>query len=99
MKQELVKRTNQSQLDCNFSSKQDEMAIFSSKSDEMVILLSLLEGITANTTNGDVIYLSVLRAKGTCQKLGIDGELAEDIIRKYLRVAKNIRSKNVMAWD
>lgn len=69
------------------------------KSKEMAVLLALLEGITANTYNGDVIQLSVFRAKDTCRNLGIDEDLAHDVITRYLRVAKNIRSKNVMAWD
>lgn len=69
------------------------------KSDEMVVLLSLLEGLTANTLSRDVVELAVYRAKDTCDLLGVDANLAEKLMKSYLRIAKQIRSKNQMAWD
>lgn len=70
----------------------------SQNSETVLILLAILQGIIENTTNGDVIELSIYRAKDLCAKFGIDEEMFESVVERFLVISKKLRSRNPLAF-
>lgn len=64
----------------------------------MLTLLSLLLGITENTTSGDVIALSMYRAKDLSEQLGVSEEIARDTLQKFDAISRRLRSWNPLAF-
>lgn len=64
----------------------------------VLILMLILESITANTFNGDVIELSIFRAKNRCEALGINLDTFEVVVTKFVAVAKALRGRNPLAF-
>ena len=57
----------------------------------VIILVSILQGITANTVSGDVIYLGLYRAAKLCQDMGIEQEVFDRVVERYLKLSDNLR--------
>jgi len=68
------------------------------KSETVIVLMSLLLGITENTTSGDVLSLASFRAKDICDRLGIDEHIFLEVVGAYSEVAKRLRSWNPLAF-
>lgn len=64
----------------------------------VTVLMALLQGLMENTTNGDVVLLSYYKAKDLCGSLGIDGEVFEETVRRYLQFSDSIRKRNPLAF-
>lgn len=62
------------------------------------VLMAILQGLTENTTSGDVIALAVFRAKDLCRQFGISEDEFNDIIDQYLNFADHVRKKNPLAF-
>ncbi len=67
-------------------------------SETILILMMLLQSITTNTTNGDVVVLSIYRTKDVCEQLGIDESVVREVLNRFLNLSKILRSKNPLAF-
>lgn len=65
--------------------------------DHIAVLMAMLLGLTENTWNGDVVELSVYRAKDICQCLNIPESKVDEVLRNFSRFAKAMRQRNPMA--
>ena len=66
--------------------------------EQVLVLLSILLGITENTTSGDVLALGVYRAQDLCDEFGIDEEVFKETVGRFARFAKESRSWNPLAF-
>lgn len=57
-------------------------------SETILILLLLLEGITANTTSGDVLALGIYHAKDRCEQLRINEETFKKVINHFKKFSE-----------
>jgi hypothetical protein len=71
---------------------------FSENSETVVILMAILQGITKNTTSGDVIALAIYNAIDVCDALGIDSEVVERTIKRFFDFQKEVRKNNPLAF-
>lgn len=60
----------------------------------VAVLMLILEGITINTTSNDVLWLALNGAKIKAKKLGINPELVDEVIHKFDKFSKSVRSSN-----
>lgn len=63
----------------------------------MKVLLTLLQSITANTCNPDVVYLSIISARETCRQLGIPAEEVEETLVLYQKYSEFVRAGNPLS--
>ncbi len=68
------------------------------KSETVIVLVSLLIGITENTTSSDVLALASYRAKDICLQAGISEEDFLEVLRAYADIAQRLRSWNPFAF-
>lgn len=70
----------------------------SENSTVVLILLAILQSITENTTSGDVIYLSICRAKDMCIAAGVSEADFQQVVTKFVKFSKQARSWNPFAF-
>jgi hypothetical protein len=76
-----------------------QIALQSLENSEIVmILLAILQGITTNTTSGDVIELGIYHAKDMCEAAGISEDKFKEVVGKFAQFSKNCRSWNPLAY-
>jgi hypothetical protein len=73
----------------------------SENSEAVIVLMTILQGITENTLNPDVLALAIYRAKDMCVSLGVDEDTFEDTVQQYLRFAQTTRARNPLRalWE
>lgn len=67
-------------------------------SETMLILMVLLESITANTSSGDVIWLSQYAAANKCKTLGIDEDTIRKVMERFSVFSSTIRKSNPFSF-
>lgn len=65
--------------------------------EQVAVLMAMLYGLTENTWNGDVVALSVYRAKDICKLLDIPEDEVNETLKKFSQFAKAMRNSNPMA--
>lgn len=70
----------------------------SENSETLMILLAILQGITVNTTSGDVLALGVYHAQDICNAAGISEEKFREVVAKFARFSKQARSWNPLSF-
>tara|TARA_Y100000034_G_C6910429_1_gene424499 strand:+ start:13914 stop:14156 length:243 start_codon:yes stop_codon:yes gene_type:complete len=65
--------------------------------ERIAVLMAVLLGLTENTWNGDVVELSLYRAKDICSLLEIPEGTVDDTLRKFGIFSKIVRQNNPMA--
>lgn len=65
--------------------------------DQVAVLMAMLFGLTENTWSGDVVELSIYRAKDICNLLNIPEEEVNETLRKFGLFAKAMHNSNPMA--
>ena len=60
--------------------------------------MALLQSITENTVNGDVIALSMFHTADLCEQFNIDKDKVKDVLLRFFEVSKQIRQRNPMAF-
>ncbi len=68
----------------------------SNSQNQITVLMAILVGITENTLSGDVIALSVYRAKDICHNLGVDEDIFEDTVKRYLKFSADVKARHPM---
>ena len=68
------------------------------KSETVIVLISLLLGITENTTSSDVLALASHRAKDICDRAGLDEQTFLEVLEAYGEAAKRLRLWNPLAY-
>jgi hypothetical protein len=63
-----------------------------------MVLMSLMQGLMEHTTNGDAVLLSTYRARQLCRQHGIEDDVIDEAIQRYLGFADRIRKNNPMAF-
>ena len=63
-----------------------------------MILLLILDGITRNTTSGDVIALAIYAAQDRCEELGIDEAIFKDTVAKFVKFSEVRKRTNPFAY-
>ena len=65
--------------------------------EQVAVLMAMLYGLTENTWSGDVMELSIYRAKDLCKLLDIPEDEVNETLRKFGQFAKAMRNSNPMA--
>lgn len=65
--------------------------------EQIVVLMAMLFGLTENTWSGDVMELSIYRAKDICELLDIPEDEVNETLKKFGQFAKAMRNSNPMA--
>lgn len=60
--------------------------------------MAILQGVTENTTSGDVLALAVYRAQDICLAMGIAEDTFAEVVRRYGEFAKMARKGNPLAF-
>jgi hypothetical protein len=68
------------------------------QSTTILILMMLLQNITANTTNGDVIWLAIHSTKKYCEALGVDERVVDEVVSKFSAFSSQVRKSNPLAF-
>src|SRR5690349_13985701 len=71
---------------------------FSENSQTVATLLAILHGITVNTTSGDVLALGIYKARDLCDQIGVEPEVFEDVVQKFVEFSKQARQWNPLAY-
>ena len=66
--------------------------------EQVLVLLSILFGITENTTSGDVLTMGMYRAEDLCHEFGVDETVFKETVGRFARLAKESRSRNPLAF-
>lgn len=69
----------------------------SENSEQVLVLMSILFGITENVLNPDIFALSLYRARDMCDHFGVDPEVFEDVVKRYLAFANKSHAKNPLS--
>lgn len=67
-------------------------------SDEVLILTAMVAGITAHTTSGDALRLSMYMAEDICFRHGLARELTRPLLLQFLERSKSLRAWNPFAF-
>ena len=79
------------------SKLRDIIGVKETSEQTVTILMAMLHGLTEYTFNGDVIELSIYRAKDICESLDIPKEQVDEILKKFGQFSKTIRKNSPMA--
>jgi TRAP-type mannitol/chloroaromatic compound transport system substrate-binding protein len=71
---------------------------FCENSQTVLILLAILQGITENTTSGDVIELSIYRAEDMCRAIGVSKDEFKEVVNRFVQFSKQVRGWNPLAF-
>ena len=79
------------------SSIQIEMPSFETL-ETVTILMLILEGITAQTVSGDALWLALNQAKIKSKQFGIEPNVVDEVIKKFILFSKKIRCSTPMGF-
>ena len=65
--------------------------------EQVAVLMAMLYGLTEHTFSGDVVELSIYRAKDICKLLDIPEDEVNETLNKFKQFAKAMRNSNPMA--
>lgn len=66
--------------------------------EQVVVLLTILLGITENTTSGDVLALGIYKAQDLCDEMGVDPTVFKETVGRFARFAEQSRKWNPLAY-
>lgn len=66
--------------------------------EQVLVLLTLLLGITTETTSGDVLALGMYRARDMCRRFGVDETVFEETVERFAQFAGEARRWNPLAF-